>query len=154
MCFTAPCARCRSGKRQPGASFWICIALTFNFFFYRYALRAFGRDSRLLQIPGFDVETAARQIGLQFLSGYLVEKALSLDNIFVFVVVFSFFGTPAPYHRRVLFFGIFGALLFRGIFIAAGAALLQYHWIMLPFGAFLVLTGIKMMFGPNRAIEP
>ncbi|HTT22345.1 MAG TPA: TerC family protein [Candidatus Sulfotelmatobacter sp.] len=133
---------------------WICIALVFNFFLYRYALWTFGRDSRLLQIPGFDVETAARQIGLQFLSGYLVEKALSLDNIFVFVVVFSFFGIPALYHRRVLFYGIFGALLFRGIFIAAGSALLQYHWIMLLFGAFLVLTGIKMMFAPDRAIEP
>jgi tellurite resistance protein TerC len=133
---------------------WICIALAFNFFFYRFALWTFGRDSRLLEIPGFDAEAAARQIGLQFLSGFLVEKALSLDNIFVFVVVFSFFGIPALYHRRVLFYGIFGALLFRGIFIAAGSALLQYHWVMLAFGAFLVLTGIKMMFAPSRAIEP
>lgn len=133
---------------------WICIGLAFNFFLYRYALWVFGGDSRLLQIPGFDAEAAARQIGLQFLSGYLVEKALSLDNIFVFVVVFSFFGIPALYHRRVLFYGIFGALFFRGIFIAAGSALLQYHWIMLLFGAFLVLTGIKMMFAPGRAIEP
>jgi len=133
---------------------WICIALAFNIFLYRYALSAFGADPRLLQIPGFDAATAAHQIGLQFLSGYLVEKALSLDNIFVFVVVFSFFGIPAQYHRRVLFYGIFGALLFRGIFIAAGSALLQYHWIMLLFGAFLTLTGIKMMFAPDRAIEP
>src|ERR1700692_221264 len=70
---------------------WICIALAFNFFLYRYALWVFAGDSRLLQIPAFDAEAAARQIGLQFLSGYLVEKALSLDNIFVFVVVFSFF---------------------------------------------------------------
>ena len=133
---------------------WISIALAFNFCFYRFALWTFGHDSRLLAIPGFDAQAAARQIGLQFLSGYLVEKALSLDNIFVFVVVFSFFGIPALYHRRVLFYGIFGALLFRGIFIAAGSALLQYHWVMLLFGAFLVLTGIKMMFAPSRAIEP
>lgn len=133
------------------SSVWILIALAFNFLFYRYAAWALGHNPRL---PGLDAEAAAREIGLQFLSGYLVEKALSLDNIFVFVVVFSFFGIPALYHRRVLFYGILGALVFRGIFIAAGAALLQYHWIMLLFGGFLILTGIKMMFAPDHAIEP
>jgi tellurite resistance protein TerC len=112
----------------------------------------FAHNSRLLQTPGFSPE-AAWEIGLQFLSGYLVEKALSLDNIFVFVVVFSFFGIPAINHRRVLFYGILGALLFRGIFIAAGSALLQFHWIMLLFGVSLILTGIKMMLAPGRAIE-
>jgi tellurite resistance protein TerC len=133
---------------------WICIALTFNFLFYRYALWTFSHDSRLTGIPGFNPEVAAQQVGLQFLSGYLVEKALSLDNIFVFVVVFSFFGIPAIYHRRVLFYGILGALVFRGIFIAAGSALLRFHWVMVVFGALLILTGIKMMFVPDRAIEP
>jgi tellurite resistance protein TerC len=133
---------------------WICTALAFNFFFYRFAVWTLGRDLRLTRISGFDPEEAARQIGLQFLSGYLVEKALSLDNIFVFVVVFSFFGIPALYHRRVLFYGIFGALLFRAIFIAAGSALLQFHWMMLLFGAFLIITGVKTMFAPDRAIEP
>jgi tellurite resistance protein TerC len=128
--------------------------LAFNFAFYRYALWTFALDARLLQTPDFSPEAVARQIGLQFLSGYLVEKALSLDNIFVFVVVFSFFGIPAIYHRRVLFYGILGALVFRGIFIAAGSALLQYHWIMGVFGAFLVLTGVKMMLVPDRPIEP
>ena len=113
----------------------------------------FGHNSRLSQTPGFSPETAAQHIGLQFLSGYVVEKALSVDNIFVFVVVFSFFGVPALYHRRVLFYGIVGALLFRGIFIAAGSALLKYHWIIVLFGAFLILTGIKMMFAPDRGIE-
>jgi tellurite resistance protein TerC len=132
---------------------WISLALVFNFAFYRYALWIFAHDTRLRQ-TGISPEAAARALGLQFLSGYLVEKALSLDNIFVFVVVFSFFGIPAIYHRRVLFYGIFGALLFRGIFIAAGSALLQYHWIMMVFGAFLILTGIKMMLAPDRAIEP
>lgn len=133
---------------------WISIALAFNFVFYRYALWIFGRDSRLTSIPGFDPEAAARQVGLQFLSGYLVEKALSLDNIFVFVVVFSFFGIPAIYHRRVLFFGILGALVFRGIFIAAGSALLRFHWIMAVFGCLLILTATKMTIAPDRAIEP
>jgi tellurite resistance protein TerC len=133
---------------------WVCIALAFNFFFYRFALWTFGHNERLAAIPGFDPEAAARQVGLQFLSGYLVEKALSLDNIFVFVVVFTFFGIPAICHRRVLFCGILGALVFRGIFIAAGSALLRFHWVMIVFGVFLILTGIKMMFAPDRAIEP
>jgi len=133
---------------------WTSLALGFNVAFYRYALWIFSRDARLLHTPGFSPEAAAQRVGLQFLSGYLVEKALSLDNIFVFVVVFSFFGIPTIYHRRVLLFGILGALLFRGIFIAAGSALLKYHWIMVLFGAFLILMGIKMMLAPDRAIEP
>jgi tellurite resistance protein TerC len=133
---------------------WIAIALVFNFAFYRYAVWTFANNPQLTSTPGFDPEAAGREIGLQFLSGYLVEKALSLDNIFVFVVVFSFFGIPALYHRRVLFYGILGALLFRGVFIAAGAALLKFHWIMLVFGAFLIVTGVKMIFAPDRPIEP
>ena len=107
-----------------------------------------------MQIPGFDSESAARQVGLEFLTGYVVEKALSLDNIFVFVVVFAFFGIPALYQRRVLFFGIIGALIFRAVFIALGSALLQHHWVILLFGGFLILTGLKMMFVPDRKIDP
>ncbi|SRR5579883_326042 len=106
---------------------WIGLALAFNFAFYWYAPWQFSRDSRLLQIPGFDPDSASRQVGLEFLTGYVVEKTLSLDNIFVFVVVFTFFAIPAIYQHRVLFYGILGALVFRGIFIALGSALLQYH---------------------------
>jgi tellurite resistance protein TerC len=133
---------------------WVSAALAFAFFFYQYAAWVFGQDGRLLNTPGFDPETAAREVALQFLSGYLVEKALSLDNIFVFAVVFSFFGILPKYHHRILFYGILGALIFRGLFIAAGSAVVQYHWIMWLFGAFLVLTGIKMLFTPGRAIDP
>src|SRR5512146_2687084 len=133
---------------------WIGLALVFNFAFYRYAAWKFAGDPRLAQIPGFDAETAARQVGLEFLTGYVVEKTLSLDNIFVFVVVFSFFAIPAVYQHRVLFYGIAGALVFRAAFIAAGAALLQYHWVILLFGAFLILTGVKMMFSPEKSIAP
>jgi tellurite resistance protein TerC len=133
---------------------WIVLALVFNFAFYQYAAWKFARDPRLLQIPGFDAESAARQVGLEFLTGYVVEKTLSLDNIFIFVVVFTFFGIPAIYQHRVLFYGILGALAFRAVFIALGSALLQYHWIILFFGGFLILTGIKMMFAPDRKIEP
>ncbi len=133
---------------------WIGLALAFNFAFYRYAAWKFTRDSRLLQVPGFDPEAASRQVGVEFLTGYVVEKTLSLDNIFVLVVVFSFFAIPAVYQHRVLFYGILGALILRGVFIALGSVLLQYHWVMLLFGAVLILTGVKMMFAPEKKIDP
>ena len=133
---------------------WIGLALVFNFAFYQYAAWKFARDPRLLQIPGFDPESAARQVGLEFLTGYVVEKTLSLDNIFVFVVVFTFFAIPALYQHRVLFYGIIGALIFRAIFIVLGSALLQYHCVIMLFGAFLILTGVKMMFAPDRKLDP
>jgi tellurite resistance protein TerC len=133
---------------------WIGLALAFNFALYRYAGWKFARDPRLLQSPGFDPELASRQVGLEFLTGYVVEKVLSLDNIFVFVVVFAFFAIPAVYQHRVLFYGILGALVFRALFIAAGSALLQYHWVLLLFGGLLILTGLKMMFAPDRKIDP
>ena len=82
---------------------------------------------------------------LQFLTGYLIEKSLSVDNIFVFVMLFSYFAVPAQYQHRVLFWGILGALVMRGAFIAAGAYVLQqFHWVIYVFGAILVITGIKM----------
>ncbi len=133
---------------------WIGMALVFNFAFYRYAAWSFARNPRLLQIPGFDPESASRQVGLEFLTGYVVEKILSLDNIFVFVVVFTFFAIPAIYQHRVLFYGILGALVFRAVFIALGSALLQYHWVILLFGGLLILTGVKMMFAPDKKLDP
>src|SRR5919202_1682617 len=85
------------------------------------------------------------QPALEFLTGYLIEKALSVDNIFVFVLIFSYFQVPARYQHRVLFWGILGALLMRGAMIAAGAVMIhQFHWIIYLFGAFLVVTGIRM----------
>jgi len=120
---------------------WIALSLAFNYGFYRYALLNFSPD-------------VARQAGLEFLTGYVIEKTLSLDNIFVFVAVFGFFGIPAQYQHRVLFYGIIGALAFRAAFIALGSALLQYHWVILLFGGLLILTGIKMMFAPAQAIDP
>jgi tellurite resistance protein TerC len=82
---------------------------------------------------------------LQFLTGYLIEKSLSVDNVFVFVMLFSFFAVPAQYQHRVLFWGVLGALVMRGVFIMAGAYMLQqFHWIIYVFGAILLITGIKM----------
>ena len=82
---------------------------------------------------------------LQFLTGYLIEKSLSVDNVFVFVMLFSFFAVPEKYQHRVLFWGVLGALVMRGMFIMAGAYMLQqFHWIIYVFGAILLITGIKM----------
>ncbi len=77
-----------------------------------------------------------------------------MDNIFVFVVVFSYFAIPAKYQHRVLFYGILGALVFRVIFISLGAVLMQFHWVIWIFGIFLILTGIKILFAPEKPIEP
>lgn len=133
---------------------WISLALVFNFLLYQYALWKFPRDQRLAMFPGFDPQAAAWAAALEFLSGYIVEKSLSVDNIFVFVLVFSYFAIPTIYQHRVLFYGILGALVFRAIFIALGSVLMQYHWVILLFGAFLIFTGIKMMFSSEEKVEP
>ena len=133
---------------------WLSLALAFNYGLYRYALWKFPQDPRLTALPGFHPEGAAKQIGLEFLTGYIVEYSLAVDNIFVFVLVLSYFAIPAKYQHRVLFYGILGALLFRALFIALGSVLLQFHWVVWAFGAFLIFTGIKLMFAPEKGLEP
>lgn len=133
---------------------WFGLALLFNLFLYKYAAYTFSENPRLMAIPGFDPEAAARNVGLEFLTGFIVEKSLAVDNIFVFVMVFNYLAIPLVYQHRVLFYGIIGALLFRAMFIAMGAVLLQYHVVVYIFGAFLIVTGIKMMFTPDKGLEP
>ena len=82
-------------------------------------------------------------MALEFLTGYVIEYSLSIDNIFVFVLVFSYFAIPAKYKHRVLFYGILGALIFRAIFIALGSALMQFHWVIYLFGGFLILPASR-----------
>jgi tellurite resistance protein TerC len=95
------------------------------------------------------------EAALEFLAGYLIERSLSVDNIFVFLLVFSYFQAPARYQHKVLFWGILGALIMRVIFIAAGVTLIQrLEWIIYIFGAFLILTGIKMALKNERQIHP
>lgn len=95
------------------------------------------------------------QKGTEFLTGYLIEKSLSVDNVFVFAVLFTFFGIPAQYQHRVLFWGIFGALVMRAVMIFAGAALItNFTWIIYLFAALLIFTGIKMVLGKHEAIDP
>ncbi|HEU0124171.1 MAG TPA: TerC family protein [Bryobacteraceae bacterium] len=133
---------------------WVLMALAFCFGLYQYSLGQFAQDVRLLAIPGFQPAMAAKQVALEFLTGYVLEESLSVDNMFVFVVVFGFFGVPQQYQHRVLFFGIIGALLFRAIFIAVGSALLQFQWMIWVFGGILILTGLKMMFSQDGEIDP
>lgn len=133
---------------------WIGLALLFNFLLYQYALWKFPRDARLMAIPGFDPGGAAWRVSLEYLTGYVIEKSLSVDNIFVFVMVFSYFAIPAKYQHRILFYGILGAIVFRAIFIAMGAALMQYHWIIVLFGVFLIFTGIKIMVVKEKPPDP
>jgi tellurite resistance protein TerC len=93
--------------------------------------------------------------GEEFLAGFLIEKALAVDNLFVFAVIFSTFAVPSALQHRVLFWGILGALVMRAVFIWLGAALLQqFHWVMYVFGGFLVLTGIKLFLQREKEIHP
>jgi tellurite resistance protein TerC len=95
------------------------------------------------------------EAGLEYFAGYLIEKALSVDNIFVFVLIFGFFRVPPRYQHRVLFWGILGALVMRGAMIVAGAYLIQhFHWVIYVFGAFLVFTGIRMAIQKEHGLDP
>jgi tellurite resistance protein TerC len=120
------------------SAIWITLALVFNYGFYLYVGEKFGD------------EQTAKRLGLEFLTGFLVEKSLAVDNIFVFVLVFNFFAIPLKYQHRVLFYGILGALFFRAIFIALGSVLMQYHAVVLFFGVLLIITGIKILVFPDK----
>ncbi len=115
--------------------FWVTLSLCFNLLVYR---------------------TMGHEAGLQWLTGYLVEKALSVDNLFVFLLIFSYFKVPAQYQHRILFWGVLGALLLRAVFILVGGALLaRFHVLLYLLGAFLVYTGVRMGVGGNEPeIDP
>lgn len=113
---------------------WVSLALIFNVFVYI---------------------TRGPTAGLEFLAGYLIEEALSIDNLFVFLLIFSYFRVPAEFQHKVLFWGIAGALVMRAAFILAGIALIQkFHWIIYVFGAFLILTGVRMITEQGKEIHP
>jgi tellurite resistance protein TerC len=113
---------------------WIALSMLFNLFVYHY----------------FDKEKA-----LEFFTAYLVEKSLSIDNIFVMIMIFSYFNVPSSYQHKVLFWGILGALVMRVIFIFAGIELIhKFHWLIYLFGGFLVVTGIRMVSGEDKEMNP
>jgi tellurite resistance protein TerC len=116
------------------SAIWIALAMIFNVVIYYWK---------------------GQEVALEFLAGYVIEKSLSVDNIFVFVLIFTYFNVPAKYQHRVLFWGILGALIMRAIFIAAGITLIEkFHWIIYVFGIFLVITGIKMAVNKGTKIDP
>ncbi|HSD15758.1 MAG TPA: TerC family protein [Thermomonas sp.] len=118
---------------------WVALALAFNAWLWWHAGNKFGDE-------------AGTRIGMEFLTGYLVEKSLAVDNIFVFLMVFNYFAVPEEQKQRVLVIGIIAAIVLRAVLIFAGAALLaQFHWILYVFGAFLLLTGVKMMLAAGKA---
>jgi tellurite resistance protein TerC len=133
---------------------WVALALAFLAGFYAFMLHRLPHDPRLAAIPGFDAHAAAHRGALEFLAGYVVEYSLSVDNLFVFVVVLNYFNVPTRLQHRVLFFGILGALVFRGIFIGVGALLLRFEWVILGFGVFLIYTGFQMMFAAEKEVNP
>jgi len=113
---------------------WISLALIFNLF----VLFEFGKTK-----------------ALEFLTGYVIEYSLSVDNIFVFILIFTYFAVKGEYQHRILFWGILGALVMRGIFIFAGVALInRFHWIVIIFGGFLLYSGIAMLFQKETAVDP
>lgn len=120
---------------------FVVLALIFNVGLYYYTANRFD-------------ENTAWTVSMEFLTGFVIEYSLSIDNIFIFVLVFSYFAIPAKYQHRVLFYGILGALVFRAIFITLGSALMQFHWVIYLFGGFLIITGIKMVFSSDAEIEP
>lgn len=117
---------------------WVALAMLFNGALWWYLNETSGT-------------VEANRIGLEFLTGYLVEKALAVDNIFVFLMLFTYFAVPEEQRQRVLIIGILGAIVLRAILIFVGAALLaKFHWLLYLFGAFLLLTGIKMWFAAGK----
>ncbi|MEK7249229.1 MAG: TerC family protein [Bacteroidota bacterium] len=122
---------------------WITLSFLFNLGLFFWVRNNTGSTAE------------ATRISLEFLTGYLMEKALSVDNIFVFVLIFNYFGVPAKYQHRVLFWGVMGALIMRGLFIAAGATLIaQFEWILYIFGAILIYSGWKMMRSDEIEVHP
>ena len=112
---------------------WIAISLAFCAWFWWYLDGRFGRE-------------LANEKALEYLTGYLIEKSLAVDNVFVWITLFSFFAVPAAFQKRVLLYGVLGAIVMRAVLIYVGALLLaQFHWILYVFGLFLLLTGVKML---------
>ncbi|MBI4535910.1 MAG: TerC family protein [Ignavibacteriae bacterium] len=122
---------------------WITLSLLFNIGLYFWVLSNTGSTDE------------ATRISLEFLAGYLIEKSLSVDNIFVFILIFSYFGVPPQYQHKVLFWGVLGALIMRALFIWAGVVLIsRFEWILYIFGAILFVSGWKMMFQKETEVHP
>ena len=121
---------------------WVAVSFLFVGWLWWYLGGATGQAAE---------QSLADAKALEFITGYLIEKALAVDNIFVFLMLFTYFGVPAAFQKRVLMIGILGALVLRGVLIVVGAWLItQFHWVLYVFGAFLVFTGIKMWWAAGK----
>ena len=130
---------------------YLALALAFNAGLYAYMLQSFpGRAD----LAGMDHAALAETTALEFLAGFVVEYALAIDNVFVFIAVFAYFAVPTQYQQKVLFYGILGAIAFRALFISLGSVLMQYHWVVIIFGIFLIATGVKILFLPEKPLDP
>lgn len=138
------------GEALAWTGFWIVLAIGFNVVvYYLYAERWLGFGRGLLH------ELSASQAALQFSTGFLIEKSLSVDNIFVIAMIFAYFRVPLALQHRVLFWGIFGALALRGLMIAAGAALIaRFQWTVYVFGGLLLVTAVKLLVARHDNLEP
>ena len=136
----------KSKEALKWTAFWIALALVFNLVIYfAYQAHWFGLGSDL----------SGKEAAIKFFTGYIIEKSLSLDNIFVIAMIFSYFKIPGKYQHRVLFWGILGALVMRAGMIFAGTALIQkFDWMIYVFGGFLILTAIKMLFTQDEHLDP
>ena len=133
------------------AAIWVGVALLFNVGLYFWSLSFLSSHPPV----GMSIDEAAKRTAMEFLAGYVIEYSLSVDNLFVFVVVLNYFAIPPEFRHRVLYFGILGALVFRAIFIALGAILLQFQWVVIALGAFLVFTGYRVMTADDeRSVDP
>ncbi len=136
------------------SAFWISLGLLFSVFVYHgYENHWLGLGAAVDAVDG--VVNDGGSATLKYLTGYVVEKSLSIDNVFVIAMVFGFFAVPPIYQHRVLFWGILGALVMRGAMIAVGAKLIaEFHWILYVFGAFLIITGLKMLVLKTESNDP
>ena len=129
---------------------WIVVSLIFNVFIYfAYEHHLFGIGKELGHLMN------GKEAALKYFTGYIIEKSLSLDNIFVIAVIFSYFNIPTLYQHRVLFWGIVGALIMRGVMIFAGVALIEkFEWMIFVFGGLLIITAIKMLLSKDENVHP
>lgn len=133
---------------------WFGFALLFNVLLFFYTRWHLSAEPALAMVLGSTPDELARRTSLEFLSGYLVEKSLAVDNLFVFIVIFRFFSIAPQYQHRVLFYGLFGAILLRALFIATGAVVMEIPWVIVVFGLFLIWQGISVLRGKEPEIHP
>ncbi len=136
------------------SALWIALGLSFTaFIYFGYENHWLGLGSHVDAVDG--IVNDGKHAAIKYVTGYVIEKSLSVDNIFVIAMLFGFFAVPAMYQHRVLFWGILGALVMRGVMIGVGAKLVQeFHWILYFFGVLLIVTAVKMLFGDSGTSDP